>query len=180
MRKDRLLSFIEKIIIGNKGDILRTQTELNAFMKKLAGDDASPEILKLIGDVALYLPYIDFDRKNLPFTEEYLKKQIEAGKRIKAQYDSLNKKTQETSKSHKLYERLTVNQSQETQKKQETKAVQKEQHKKNDPATQAEIYSIMSHSSVNPQYLKHLAENLDMSDPYAMNVLRDADRGCYR
>lgn len=148
MRKDRLLSFIEKIIIGNKGDILRTQIELNAFMKKLAGDDASPEILKLIGDVALYLPYIDFDRKNLPFTEEYLKKQIEAGKRIK--------------------------------EKQETKVAQKEQHKKNDSDTQAEIYSIMSHSSVDPQYLKRLAENLDMSDPYAMNVLRDADRGCYR
>ena len=144
MRKYRLLSFIKKIIIGNKSDIFRTQTELNAFMKKLAGDDASPEILKLIGDVALYLPYIDFDRKNLPFTEEYLKKQIEAGKRIK--------------------------------EKQETKV----QRKKNDPATQAEIYSIMSHSSVEPQYLKHLAENLDMSNPYAMNVLKDADRGCYR
>lgn len=176
MNEKKLMRFIKKIINTYKDDVSRAHEELNSLRNKLAKDDVSPEVLSLIGDIALYLPYVDFDREFLPFTKEYVKEKIEEGKVIKAQQEKSELKKLEDSKSHKLYEKLSVGQTQQVQKKQELDDISEQQRIRNN---MTEIKEILSCSSVNPEYIKYLAEHLDMSDPYAINALKNADRGCY-
>lgn len=166
MKEKQLMRFIKKIIVANKDHTSRAQKEISELAKKLRADGVSVELVKLTKDIALYLPYTDFNRKLLPFSRKYLESQIAAGK-IRKQ-EIYGKKQGKKAETKKAREKKT--------------AVKKEPKER--PKSLEELDE-MCYSHIPSSIYSRASEIMDRypgnseAVDWAENLIKDAERGCF-